>query len=80
MGRNSSTESRNRPGGIFFFLKWAFVCGLVMGAIGAIAVAAMFWIYGSDPNLPTINSLSDYRPLQVSRVLSSDGQLSLIHI
>ena len=75
MGRNSSTESRNRPGGIFFFLKWAFVCGLVMGAIGAIAVAAMFWIYGSDPNLPTINSLSDYRPLQVSRVLSSDGQV-----
>ena len=77
MGRKStgSGNLQHRGGRIGFFLKWTVVLGLAGGAVGAIIVAAMFGIYGSDPNLPEINTLSDYHPLQVSRVLSSDGQV-----
>ena len=35
----------------------------------------LFWIWGRDPNLPSISKLADYRPAQVSRVLSHSGKV-----
>lgn len=58
-----------------FSLKWAAVGGLALAAIGAASVAMMFWIYGSDPALPQISKIEDYRPSQVSRVYSADGKV-----
>jgi penicillin-binding protein 1A len=46
----------------------------VLGAIGAGAgLAALFFYFGSDPKLPIVESLRDYRPKQVSRVLDRNG-------
>ena len=56
-------------------LKWSAIGGLALAAIGAATVALLFWIWGSDPNLPNIQKLSDYRPPQVSRVRSADGAI-----
>src|SRR5688572_12530597 len=54
-------------------LKWGAIAGLALGAIFAATIALLFWIWGSDDKLPNIEKLSDYRPSQVSRVLSADG-------
>jgi penicillin-binding protein 1A len=56
-------------------LKWGAIATLLVGALGAAALAGMFWIYGSDPRLPKIGQLSDYHPKQVTRIYSADGQL-----
>jgi len=56
-------------------LKWTAIGGLALFAIGAATVALLFWVWGSDPNLPNIEKLSDYRPSQVSRVRSADGAI-----
>ncbi len=56
-------------------LKWGSIGGLALTAIGAATVALLFWTWGSDPNLPNIQKLSDYRPPQVSRVRSADGAI-----
>ena len=49
--------------------------GFIAGLLAAIAGAAMFLYYTSDPSLPTIDRISDYHPKIVTRVLASDGQL-----
>lgn len=56
-----------------FALKWGAIVGLALAAIGAGTLALVFWIWGNDASLPTIEKLSDYRPAQVSRVLADDG-------
>lgn len=57
-------------------LKWGAILGVVGAAVGTSALALMFWIYGSDPNLPTIRSLKqDYQPLQVTRIAASRGTI-----
>jgi len=56
-------------------LKWGALTGLAMMALGATSVALLFWIYGSDPNLPRIGSLNDYDPLEVSQVQAEDGSV-----
>ncbi|HWM88860.1 MAG TPA: transglycosylase domain-containing protein, partial [Kofleriaceae bacterium] len=60
---------------ILLGLKWGAIVGLALGAIGAGTIALLFWIWGSDSSLPTIEKLSDYRPPQVSRVLASNGKV-----
>jgi penicillin-binding protein 1A len=54
-------------------LKWTAIGGLALTAIGAATVALLFWMWGSG--LPKIEKLSDYHPLQVSRVRSADGAI-----
>jgi penicillin-binding protein 1A len=56
-----------------FALKWVAISAVALAALAAVLVAGMFWYYGSDPNLPRIASLNDYKPKQVSRVLAPDG-------
>jgi penicillin-binding protein 1A len=57
-----------------FFVKWGALGGLVASAIGISVIAILFWHYGSDDRLPQISTLDDYRPNQVVRVLSADGE------
>jgi len=60
---------------VWKIVKWGFLLGLFGAAIGAAAVAAMFWIYGSDPKLPRIGQLKDYKPKQTTRILAADGKV-----
>jgi len=54
-------------------LKWGAIIGLALFAAFAGTIALLFWMWGSDSSLPTIEKLSDYRPSQVSRVLAGNG-------
>ncbi len=55
--------------------KWGAIVTLALSALGAAVIAAMFWHYGSDPSLPKIGSLADYRPKQVTRIVTADGRV-----
>jgi len=52
---------------------------IVLAAVGAVAGAAglvgLFVYFGSDAKLPTVESLRDYRPKQVTRLLDRNGQV-----
>src|SRR5262245_37551394 len=56
-------------------LRWALLL-LIGGAmlVGAVVVAA-FLIYGADPDLPRIESIGDYKPKVVTRVVDREGEL-----
>jgi penicillin-binding protein 1A len=56
-------------------LKWGLLSVLLLGAIGGTTVATLFWVYGSDPNLPRYAGLKDYQPKQRTRIFSADGKL-----
>ena len=45
------------------------------GCVAVTAVASVFLYYTSDPSLPTIDRIADYRPKVTTRVLAADGQL-----
>ena len=47
---------------------------ITLGAIGvAITIGAVFWIYGRD--LPSHESLSQYKPPTISRIYSVEGKI-----
>jgi penicillin-binding protein 1A len=47
---------------------------LTLGAIGAaLTIGAVFWMYGRD--LPSHESLAQYKPPTISRIYSSEGQI-----
>src|SRR5687768_16198846 len=54
-------------------LKWGTLAGLLLLAIGVATMAILFAKY--DKGLPQISTLRDYKPKQVTRILSSDGTL-----
>ncbi len=56
-------------------VKWGLIAGVAMAAIGAASIAMMFWMYGSDPELPSIRDVGDYDPIQVTRVRASDDEV-----
>src|SRR5262250_2037157 len=60
---------------VWKIVKWGFLLGLFGAAVGAAAVAGMFWVYGSDPKLPRITQLKDYKPKQTTRILAADGKV-----
>ena len=41
--------------------------------LGGAGLVGLFVYFGNDPNLPTVESLKDYRPKQVTRVLDRNG-------
>ena len=41
----------------------------------ALAMAGLFYYYGSDPNLPSLSGIGDYRPPQITKVLDRDGNV-----
>src|SRR5207247_2571028 len=71
-------EANPRPRGLRIALtvfKWGAISALALAALGATALSLMFWIYSSDPDLPRIYGIHDYKPKQVTRVLSADGKV-----
>src|SRR5436305_1843901 len=52
-------------------IKWAALSGLACLALGAATIATVFWMYGRDPNLPTVEKLRGYldHPKQITKVL-----------
>ncbi|MDB4953184.1 MAG: Multimodular transpeptidase-transglycosylase [Myxococcales bacterium] len=58
----------------FRLAKWVAILGLAGLALMAATVAFVFWMYGRDPNLPTIGSLGEYRPKQVTTVLDANDR------
>ena len=52
----------------------AIFTALTLGAIGAaLTIGAVFWMYGRD--LPSHESLAQYKPPTISRIYSSEGQI-----
>ncbi|HEY7955519.1 MAG TPA: PBP1A family penicillin-binding protein [Polyangia bacterium] len=57
------------------WLRWLLFLMLTGAVVGAASVAALFLVYASDPDLPRIDHVADYRPKVVTKILSADGQL-----
>ncbi|HET6614142.1 MAG TPA: PBP1A family penicillin-binding protein [Kofleriaceae bacterium] len=73
--RKLSAERPPRTGRqkVWLAVKWCVLGGLLVAAIGTATVAGMFWYYGSDSDLPSINSLDEYAPPEVTRLTAADG-------
>jgi penicillin-binding protein 1A len=56
-------------------LKLAGMGALIGGAACLLLVSGLFLYFGSDPKLPNLKKLSDYRPPQMTRVLDRNGAL-----
>src|SRR5262245_44724782 len=78
-GPSKTTRPPPRRGGgaarpmWLFWLRRAFIAG-VLGLFAAVAlVVGMFIYYGSDPKLPNLSRLDEYRPKQVTRILDRNN-------
>jgi penicillin-binding protein 1A len=71
----SKPASKGRGGskGGLRALKIVLWLGVLGAFAGVAALVAMFAFYGSDPNLPKISKLDDFRPKQVTRILDRNG-------
>ncbi len=63
--------TRRRSRALFVLL--AVPVGLAIAA--AAGLLGVFYYYGSDPKLPSLKGIGDYRPEQVVRVLDREGKL-----
>src|SRR4051812_12509352 len=77
-GKGDAASSSGSRRGWRALTSWRvlrIVLGLV--ALGAVlagaALVGLFVYFGNDPRLPTVESLRDYRPKQVTRVLDRNG-------
>jgi penicillin-binding protein 1A len=57
------------------WLRLALLGGLGVLVLGIAAGAATFLLYASDPELPRIGSVADYRPKVVTKVFARGGEL-----
>ena len=64
-----------RASRIYRIVRTVVLLLLLLGCLAVSGVAALFLYYSSDPSLPTIDKIADYRPKVTTRVLASDGQL-----
>jgi penicillin-binding protein 1A len=48
---------------------------LILGLLGAGAATAVILVFASDPDLPNIGNIGEYRPKVISRVMSADGEV-----
>lgn len=64
-----------RASRIYRIVRTVVLLLLLLGCLAVTGVAALFLYYSSDPSLPTIDKIADYRPKVTTRVLASDGQL-----
>jgi penicillin-binding protein 1A len=55
-------------------LRWVLLL-LSPFALAAVALGAVFYYFGGDPNLPSLSGIADYHPAQITRVLDRDGNL-----
>lgn len=69
----TSTRERRKRLAIKIAL-WGGLGLLVSTALVMATVATVFWYYGRDKNLPSINSVGDYHPKQVTVLLDRKGE------
>ena len=69
-GRGGRSDKRAQ---VLRVLKLTVAGLLAVGALGLITLSAIFIYYGSDPKLPNIKQMSDFRPPQTTRVLDRNG-------
>src|SRR5882672_8026357 len=55
------------------YLKLAFKLGVLGAFAGIAAIVGMFAYYGSDPKMPNLSRLDEYRPKQVTRILDRNN-------
>src|SRR5262245_52384715 len=55
------------------WLRGAFIAGVLGLVVGVAVVVGMFSYYGSDPKMPNLNRLDEYRPKQVTRILDRNN-------
>lgn len=60
---------------IYRIVRTVVLLFLLLCCLAVSGVAAVFLYYTSDPSLPTIDRIADYRPKVTTRVLAQDGQL-----
>ncbi len=75
MAKSSSTIMVQRRTDRFRWLRWLLFLILLGGLTGVGGLIGIFLYYGSDPDLPRIDRVSDYHPKVVSKIYSSDGEL-----
>ncbi len=68
-----STRARRKRLAIKIAL-WGTVGMLVLTALVAATIATVFWVYGRDKSLPSIDSIGDYHPKQVTALLDRKGE------
>jgi len=56
-------------------LRWALGLAVAGAVAAAAALTGLFLYYGSDPKLPNLRALADYRPKQVTRIVDRDGRV-----
>ena len=54
-------------------IKWGLILSVIAAILGAAAVAGVFYYYGRD--LPDVIKREDFKPPQMSRVLSAEGEV-----
>ena len=55
------------------YLKLALKLGVLGAFAGIAAIVGMFAYYGSDPKMPNLSRLDEYRPKQVTRILDRNN-------
>lgn len=66
-------EKRSRWSRIWPILKWSVIVGFVVGVIAVIALS--IWLVRATDELPSVQTLSEYKPPVMSRVHAGDGKL-----
>ena len=78
-GRNDSESPRRRkkPGkrSLLRRLIILFLILLFLMLAAAAGLFGIFYYYGNDPTLPSLNGLGDYHPDQIIRVLDREGKV-----
>jgi penicillin-binding protein 1A len=64
--------SAERPAWLRYLIR-AIQLGVIALFAGIAAVVGMFAYYGSDPKLPNLSRLDEYRPKQVTRILDRNN-------
>jgi penicillin-binding protein 1A len=73
MPTSPSTRERRKRLAIKIAL-WGGLGALVATALVTATIATVFWYYGRDKNLPSINNVGDYHPKQVTVLLDKKGE------
>jgi penicillin-binding protein 1A len=72
--RNGKSPASGKRSRLSRVLRWAFI--LLLPFIAAAAgLVGIFVYYGSDPSLPSLGGIGDYRPEQITKVLDRDGNV-----
>ena len=70
-GRGGTGDRRER---ILRVAKLVLGGMLAAGALGLFVLSGLFLYFGSDPKLPNLKRISDYKPRQQTRVLDRNGK------